>query len=200
MILRSVKPHAPALALALLSFALNAWGVRWGLPNLYTWAPDEIIPAQVLEGEQQRFSGGWWNPYPPFHFYVMAAAYAPVRWLSTEPVAIASASKTYARCFVAGRLVTSLMGAAIVLILYVCGLVLLDSTAGLGAGLLVLLSPTFVYYSKTANFDVPYAFWFAVALVFYLRALRDQRLSDWLGFSAASMLSIWCISPGTPFS
>ena len=34
-----------------------------------------------------------------------------------------------------------------------------------------LVTP-FVYYAKTANLDVPYLFWFALSLVFYLRAAR----------------------------
>jgi 4-amino-4-deoxy-L-arabinose transferase-like glycosyltransferase len=144
----------------------------------------------VLEGIERRFSGGWWNPYPPFHFYVMAAAYAPVRLLSREPAAVSDASSTYARLFVTGRLLSVLMGTGILLLLYACGREVLDARAGAGAALIAGMSVTFVYYSKFANFDVPYAFWFVLALLLFLRVLGAHRLRDWLGFSAASMLSI----------
>ena len=43
-----------------------------------------------------------------------------------------------------------------------------------------LVTP-FVYYAKTANLDVPYLFWFAISMVFYLRALDGLRLGDFVG-------------------
>ncbi|MGE0456009.1 MAG: ArnT family glycosyltransferase [Vicinamibacteria bacterium] len=181
------------LALGLLlaaSLGLNAWGLRWGLPNVHTWAPDEIIPAQVLEGLEQRFSGGWWNPYPPLHFYLMSLVYAPTLASQAGHVEVSAASAAYERLFVAGRALSALMGAGIVLLLYLCGAELGDPLAGLGAGLVSAVGVTFVYYSKLANFDVPYCFWSCLALLWFLRLLRAPTLGSALGYSAASMAAI----------
>jgi len=181
------------LALGVLlaaSLGLNAWGLRWGLPNVHSWAPDEIIPAQVLEGLEQRFSGGWWNPYPPLHFYLMAAAYAPTLVSQAGRVEVSPTSVAYERLFVSGRALSPLMGAGIVLLLYLCGVELGDRLAGLGAGLVTALGATFVYYSKFANFDVPYCFWSSLALLSFLRLLRAPTLGAALGYSAASMAAI----------
>ena len=69
----------PVLLLLLgASLALNLYGISWGLPSVQGWAMDELLPAQVLEGMSRHFSGGWYDKYPPFHYYLLAAAYAPV--------------------------------------------------------------------------------------------------------------------------
>jgi hypothetical protein len=52
-----------------------------------------------------------------------------------------------------------------------------------------LVTP-FVYYAKTANLDAPYLFWFAISLVFYLRALRHRSMRDFIVFAACGTLAI----------
>ena len=52
-----------------------------------------------------------------------------------------------------------------------------------------LVTP-FVYYAKTANLDVPYLFWFAVSLVFYLRVLQQMALRDFIGLAAFATLAV----------
>jgi hypothetical protein len=186
----SLKRHAPILLVLLAALWLDARGVRFGLPSVYTWVPDEIIPAQVLEGLEQRFSNGWWNPYPPLHFYLMAASYAPTLLKAHGRVAVTGTSADYETLFVSGRLLSVAMGGGTVLLLYLCGLELGLGGAAAAGALSVALSPTLVYYSKFANFDVPYCFWFALALLFFLRLLREPRGRDVLAYSLASMAAI----------
>jgi hypothetical protein len=52
-----------------------------------------------------------------------------------------------------------------------------------------LVTP-FVYYAKTANLDVPYLFWFAISLVFYLRVLQQMALRDFIGLAACATLAV----------
>ena len=59
------------------STALNVVGVWWGLPAL--WAGDEITPTSVLLSLSQHFTHGWFNRYPPVHFYLLTAVFSP--WL-----------------------------------------------------------------------------------------------------------------------
>ena len=54
------------------------------------------------------------------------------------------------------------------------GVRLFGRRAGTLAALTLALSAPFVYYSKTANLDVPYVCWFALALLFYLRTLEES--------------------------
>src|SRR5262249_50656244 len=62
--------------------------------------------------------------------------------------------------------------------------------AGVGAAALVALTPTFVYYAKMGNLDVPYLFWFALSLLFFLRAWRRARVVDVVLFALAAALAV----------
>jgi len=172
-----------------LSLALCAWGLRYGLPNVYTWAQDEIIPAEVLDGLQQRFSNGWASRYPPLHYGFLALAYAPVR-MASEPVAVSHESKTYERLFVTGRLLSLAMALLTLLLLHACAVETVGRGAAPFAALCLALSPTFVYYSKFANLDGPYLFWFALSLLHLLRFLRTRTTGALLIAAAAAALSI----------
>lgn len=172
-----------------LSLGLNAWGLRYGLPNVYTWAQDEIIPAEVLDGLQQRFSNGWFSRYPPLHYGLMALAYAPVRLVS-PPVEVSHDSTSYERLFVTGRLLTLAMALGTLVFVYLCGVETLGRAAAPFAALCLGTSPSFVYYAKFANLDVPYLFWFALSLYGLLRFLRTRATADILVSAAAAALSV----------
>jgi hypothetical protein len=62
-------------------------------------------------------------------------------------------------------------------LLYVCASRAAGHRAGVLAGLFWSLTLPAVFYAKTANLDVPYTFWFALALLLYTRALDDASTS-----------------------
>jgi hypothetical protein len=177
------------LAVLALSLGLNAWGLRYGLPNVYTWAQDEIIPAEVLDGLERRFSDGWHSRYPPLHYGMLALAYTPVRLLS-EPAVVSHESKSYERLFLAGRLLSLAMGGLTVLLVQRCASLVVGRGASLFAALCFASSPTFVYYAKFANLDVPYLFWFALSLLCLLRFMRDGGTGAAISAAVAAALSI----------
>lgn len=190
----------PLLAVLALSAALNVLGLTWGLPSPLGWAADELTPVRVLAGMREHFAGGWHDPYPPFHFYVLAAAYAPVLAVDSRPLADLASSETGWRrrrgdgavlaLFLGGRLVSLLMALGTIVAVYHCGLLLFDRTSAAAAALTVALSLPFVYYAKIANVDLPLTFWFALALLAYVRLLRAPRLRDYLLFAAAATLAV----------
>ena len=166
-----------------LCAALYAWPLDWGLPSEYGWAPDEVTPAAVLEGLGQRFANGWHAKYPPFHHAVLAAAYAP--WLRSAPEA-----RRHHVLFRAGRIVSLLMAAGTVVLVYLCGRELFDHLPALFAALVAGLSAPFTYYAKLANLDVPYLFWFSAALLAYLRLLRGHRRRHYVALAACAAAAI----------
>ncbi len=184
-----MRRAAPLLAMLATSLVLGAWHIDYGLPNIYSWAQDEIIPAEVLEGSARRFSNGWSSRYPPLHYGLMAMAYAPVRCVS-EPPGVSAESKTYRRLFLTGRLLTLAMSLGTLAVVALCGRELGSWAAGVFAALVLALSPTFVYYSKFANLDVPYLSWFACGLLFLLRVLRTGATGDALLLALFAALSI----------
>ncbi|PYQ51467.1 MAG: hypothetical protein DMF78_13305, partial [Acidobacteria bacterium] len=68
-----MKARHALLAVVALSLALGAWGLRWGLPSEYGWAPDELLPQDVDAAVAQGFAHGWHTKYPPLHFAALAA-------------------------------------------------------------------------------------------------------------------------------
>ena len=166
-----------------LCAAIHAWPLDWGLPSAHGWAPDELTPAAVLEAVGQRFSNGWHSKYPPFHHVVLAAAYAP--WLSRAP----DARREHV-LFRVGRLVSLILAAGIVVLVYLCGRELFDHLPALFAALVAGLSAPLAFYAKLANLDVPYVFWFTAALLAYLRLLQGHRLRHYIAMAACAAAAV----------
>jgi hypothetical protein len=173
----------------LISLALNLTAIWWGLPG-GDWMPDELTPAQVMDAWALRFAHGWFDRYPPLHFYVLTAVFSPILFLDWLGRLDASTGAPYALLALAGRLVSIAAGVGVLLAAYACGARAFGKRAGVfAAGIFAVVTP-FVYYGKSANLDVPYLFWFAVSLVFYLRAVGRAQLNDVVGFAAFGALAI----------
>ena len=196
----SLSRRKSIFAVLLLSSALNAFGITWGLPSVLGWAADELTPVRVLTGLRQGFAHGWHDAYPPFHFYVLAAAYAPVLAVDAQPLADIVSSETgwrrragdftYMALFVMGRVVSLLMGLGTILAVYRAGLLTFGRGAATGAALIMALTLPFIYYTKIANVDLPLTFWFGLAFVAYLRILREHRLRDYVLCATTAVLAV----------
>jgi len=171
------------------SFVLNAAAVWWGLPD-GSWPPDELSPLLVMEGAARFFAHGWHDRYPPFHFYVLTTAFSPwlvLQWLGRLDL---TASTPYALLTLISRGVSLTAAAGTLVATYACGARVFGTRAGVFAAATLALVAPFVYYAKTANLDVPYLFWFAVSMVYYLRFLDRPSRGDLFGFAACGMIAI----------
>ena len=170
------------------SIALNAVPVWWGLPA--TWPPDELTPSTVLRGFAAHFSNGWFDRWPPLHYYVLTIAMSPVmllNWFGRINYEAAGWSEilTLIERFVslaaaAGTLICAALVASRVF----------GRRAGWCAAAIFALAVPFPYYAKTANLDVPYLFWFSVSLVFYFRLLETMRTREAVAFAVFATLAV----------
>ena len=185
--LRRERAWRPLLLILAGSTAINVAGLWWGLPD-GLWVGDELIPKQVASAWALHFSNGWHDRYPPLHFYALTAAYAPavaVRdALDLDPPLVDEALA------VIGRLLTVLMAAVTLVVLFFTGRRVFGARAALYAIAMYALLTPFVYYAKTANVDVPYVMWFAFALYFYLSALERGSMGDFLLWAVAATLAV----------
>ena len=101
------------------ALVLGAWGLRWGLPSEFGWAPDEVLPADVDAAVAQRFAHGWHTKYPPLHFALLAAAGAPVR-IAGDALGWEAARVHDAR-MTAGRLLSLALSLGLLVLVYRCG-------------------------------------------------------------------------------
>ena len=197
---RPFRLNRALIIVLLTSSCLNAAGIRWGLPSLLGWAPDELTPVRVMSGARMHFASGWHDAYPALHFYLLSVLYAPLLIADSEALEIGSPTQERWRrsagdgsnhaLFLIGRSVSVLMSIGILLCVNFIAAELLGCRAGPWAAGVMALSLPFVYYAKVANVDVPFTFWFALALAAYVVALRTGQTSGWILFGACAALAI----------
>ncbi len=173
----TADPVRRALTIVVLgSVVLNLIGITWGLPS--EWVGDEFTPTAVMMGIAHRYTNGWFDRYPPLHFYVLTLAYAPWLVLKASGWLHVAPPTEDVVLFLIGRLVGVAFGAATLVAVYACGAQSFGRGAGVWAAALFGLLTPLVFYAKTANPEVPYVFWFALSLAFYLRALQTLQARD----------------------
>jgi len=185
--LAAERSWLPLVGIVAVSTGLNCVGMWWGLPG-GAWAGDELIPKWIMSGWDQQFSFGWWDKYPPLHYYIIALAYLPVFALNAivrlPPILMD------ALLIVNGRMVSVVMAAGTVVATFFVGRRAFGPRAGLFAAGMVALTAPFVYYAKVANVDAPYTFWFALSVIFYLRVLDGGTTADFVGWGMTAALAV----------
>jgi hypothetical protein len=180
----------PALGWIIAGSALlTTTGLWWGLPD-GSWVPDELTPNTIFYAVAQGFSHGWWDRYPPLHFYLLTVAYSPLLLLERLGGVNLQSSAAYTLVAVIGRLVSVAAGVVTLVAVYATGARAFGRRAGLYAAAMLALAAPFVYYAKTANLDVPYVCWFALSLLFYLRLLKQLELTDFVAFAVCAALAV----------
>jgi hypothetical protein len=189
--IRDTRPDGVAkLGLAVLgslAVVLCTWGMRWGLPAWSTWAPDELDPWTIHDGIRRGFSGGWFGLYGPLQYYILAvllSVFPLMEWLGVLAADVSAQTLQ----FLSMRAMSVLMGLGTLGVTYLIGVELCDPRRAVLAAATLLLTPTFVYYAKTANVDIPYLWWLSLALLAFVRVIRYGRLKDHviLGVAAAA--------------
>lgn len=165
--------------LILAGAAIYAVPIWWGVPFTgTTWAFDEIKPLQV---------GPYWPVlYPPAHRHVLQAVFNIAELVHFDEL-VGSRMSTF---LLTARATTVLMACLTALALYRCARRLTDRATALLAVAATIFGTNWVFYSKTANLDIPYVFWFTLSLLFFLRALERKHWSDHVLFAVCGALAI----------
>ena len=184
------RAHGCLAVVLVLSFCLNLFPLWWGLPALNAWAFDEIRPAVVLEGLEERFSDGWSGPYPPFHYYLLAALFWPLVWAEESGWTALDPLRQTTLLYLLGRMLSVVLATATVYLVYRCARLLGDRPTAIISSFIAATIPPFVFHAKTINLEAPYLFWFMLSVFFMLRVLERHRWRDYLGLAAAATLAI----------
>jgi PA14 domain/Dolichyl-phosphate-mannose-protein mannosyltransferase len=187
-ILNADRSLAALASIVTGSCILNAIGIWWGLPSL--WVGDEVIPVSELTAIAQRFSNGWFDRYPPLHFELLGVVFSPWLVAASHGWIHAPDDVHLITLVLLSRFLSVAAGAGTLIAIYLCGSRAFGRRAGiLGAAMMALVTP-FVFYSKTANVEAPYVFWFALSLVFFVRWLRSYASRDAVLFALAATLAV----------
>jgi len=160
----------------------------WGLPSI--WPPDELTPTTLLRGLEVQFSHGWFDRWPPLHYYVLTAAGSPVLLLNAFGRIDFSATPWPEVLTLIDRSVSLVAAAGTLIAVALVAARVFGRRSGVWAAAIYAMAVPFPYYAKTANLDVPYVFWFAVSLVCYFRLLETVKTRDAVMFAVTGMLAI----------
>jgi 4-amino-4-deoxy-L-arabinose transferase-like glycosyltransferase len=206
-----------SIGLAALIVALGLWlrlsGLGWSLPDrrhpLATYHPDELInlnAALSADIPHGKFDIGFYN-YGAFYFYLVSLAQTVGRgyglipatppWPADRPPLspveeMARAAPEQAGLFLAGRLVTALLGTATIAVVFAFGNRLFGKQTGLLAAFLYAIAPLAVLHAHFLTVDVPATFFVALALLWAARLLKSPAWKDcalagvWAGLAAAT--------------
>jgi mannosyltransferase len=158
---------------ALAGLTALGLAVRFASLGVQSYHHDEVITAaRVIPGDfaemLRQVKGSESNP--PL-YYVLAWGWAKV--FGTGEFGL--------------RSLTALFGAATVPVAYLIGRELASSRAGLIAAAIVALNPMLIWYSQEARSYALLVFFGAVALLFFVRALRTKKGRD---------LALWALASG----
>lgn len=170
------KPLATAEAIVVgaigltLLLGIRAAGLWWGLPNsahYFSYHPDEIFLLLPSFG----FAQGDWNPhffnYGTLYIYLVGIPAVILRLLPDPSQFPAGLAPLY----LLGRIITAILGATSVLVLYLA--VRSEHRSGARtSALLLALCPLHVVSSWYATVDVPATFFLTLA---FLLAIRGSR-------------------------
>ena len=165
---------AGVAAILLLAFLLREAGLYWGLPNsrhYFSYHPDEIFLLMPAFG----FAQGDWNP----HFFNYGTLYIYLVGIPAVALHLVPDSVRFpmglAPLYLLGRIVTALLGAATIPVLYLA-LRRESKSHAWGSALLLTICPLHVINSHYATVDVPATFFITLAFLFALRGADQPTL------------------------
>jgi mannosyltransferase len=89
------------------------------------------------------------------------------------------------------RAVPALLGTLAIPVFYLIGKEFRDKNVGIISAALLTVSYFGIFYSQEARAYSVVLFVFSLAILFYLRALRTDKKTDWVLFALLSALSVW---------
>lgn len=184
-------------------------GVTWGLPRAVSpetvgpWGYDELAPLQPLNEAYSRFTRAQssYLAYPLFHSVVLTIADTPylatelllgrLKPHSTYPYGMSDPIEMNQRLTLIGRVVSVVMALSAVLLVYEITRTLFARRQALWAATVVGLLPTFVFYGKTSNVDVPYVLWTLACCLCATRVVMgDDRARLYVGLGVFAALAV----------
>jgi len=89
------------------------------------------------------------------------------------------------------RIIPALLGVFTIPLVYLIGKEFIDRNVGIIAAAAFAVSPFLIYYSQEARAYSMMLFFVSAAMVFYLKAVKTNDLTNWALFGAFSALAFW---------
>lgn len=187
------------IILFLLSLFINVYGIWWGLPNYYPWGVDDLTPNAPLLIAKNRFQID--SRYPIFHYVLLDVVYAPylaylyltgglVNPGSGFPYGFTDPLTSLTVLMVLSRLVSAIMGSLAVVFVYSGVKALYGKKVALFSALSVSFSYVFIQFSHLGNLDIPYTFWFSIAIYSYVKLIKTYKTRYYILLGVFTALAV----------
>lgn len=203
--------RSPLAWVVLAAGVIRIVGLGWGLPASDGWDNDGVAPRDYLAGLVETFTPGHFYTYPPVHLLLLAVLTAPVTIAGLVKAQSLAPPDVVAELVKVPYMTANAYVARIVSVVMSLGLLVLvaritaelragpngDPTAagprraGVCAAAIAAVNLSLTYYAHTTNLDVPYLFWAAFSLLWFIRAMtrREPRL-----FRRAFLLAVLSVA------
>lgn len=187
------------LILFLVSLFLNVYGLWWGLPNYYPWGVDDLTPNAPLLIANNMFKIE--SRYPIFHYVLLDVVYAPyLAYLYLTgglisphagfPYGFTDPLTSLTVLLVLSRLVSAVMGSLAVVFVYLGVKVLYGKKVAIFSALSVAFGYIFVQFSHLGNLDIPYTFWFSIAIYYYVKLIKTYKTKYYILLGVFAALAV----------
>ena len=187
--------YAALAAVIVLALAVRFIGLRWGLPNeshYFSYHPDE---APILIPVSRMLTEAEWNP----HFFNYGTLYLHIVGVlatSATGLGLVPAEQAWGAIHLIARLITALMGAATVLIVYLIARRSMPVAGAMASAAFMAVLPMHALHSHFATVDVPATFFVALAALAMIHLSEEARLVHYvlaaicIGLAAATKYSM----------
>ncbi len=187
---RKVAIPAIIISIVILAAALRIWGSAWGLPtaqHYFSYHPDETVvlsAAMRINFFTGQIDPGFYN-YGSLYIYLVAfsilfgSGWGLINLPASNLLSAAHIGE-FSNLYMAGRIVSLLMGIATVYLVYALGKRAYGRKVGILAASFMAVMPIHVMHSKFLAVDVPATFFVTLALIFAFRIVDGRRWKDYL--------------------
>lgn len=180
------EPHIPLFwetvsiaAVLLVAFALRFTDLEY-VPGIFGDEGERGVSARMLiEGYPASVFGSGWYGVPTFYFYCVA-------WML----------RLFGENMVGARMLSVFSGVLAVWLVYRIGRALWGARTGLLAAAMLAVAPLALQFSRQATESTPTGTLWAGGFLFFVRALRGRRWSDWVWAGMLFGLSLYFYAAG----
>jgi len=156
------------------ALGVRVWGLHWSLPKSggFSFHPDEIFQiaaAMRIDFLNGRFNPGFYNYGAMYLYLVSLATTLGTGFGLVDPAGLADR-------YMAGRIISAVLGAATVYLVYLAAVRLYGEPTGLIAAAFAAVAPIAVVHSHFATVDSAAGFWVAACLAASAALSREPSL------------------------
>ncbi|BAY22967.1 hypothetical protein NIES2100_27310 [Calothrix sp. NIES-2100] len=205
--LLSIHEKLTIIIISVLGLVLRLYGINFGLPYIYD--PDEptfvIAAVKILASRDPN--PHWFGHPASTEIYILVALYTIIFLIGKSLGIFVNAEAFKSLYFhdptvfyLSGRLLSAVVGTAIIFLTYLIGRKIFNKNIGLMAAILMAIIPLHVHFSKLVRADLIMTFLILCGLWYCLKILENNSYINYIGVGFLTGLAIVTKYPSVVFT